>query len=136
MDGRTKRRQHTRRQLLNAGAQLLDEQDEELSVASVIERAGVSHGSFYNHFASLDDFLEELVQSGSQVGTHWPSASHVVSAGHTPHVPSHPSSPHTRPVQSGSHVGTHWPSASHVVSSGHTPQMPPHPSSPHTRSPQ
>ena len=67
MDGRTKRRLDTRRQLLNAGAQLLDETDDELNVASVIERAGVSHGTFYNHFPSVGVFMEELVQSVSQV---------------------------------------------------------------------
>ena len=65
MDGRTRRRLETRRQILAAGADLLHEGAENITVAALIERAQVSHGSFYNHFSSLTEFVDQLVHHGA-----------------------------------------------------------------------
>ena len=60
-----KKKARTRRQLLDATLELLAEHGEAFSVADVVERAGVSHGTFYNHFedrdAVTDAVAEELI---------------------------------------------------------------------------
>ena len=65
MDGRTQRRLDTRRQLVHAGVELLRRGDE-VTVAAVLTEAEVSHGTFYNHFSSLAEYVDQLVHVTSE----------------------------------------------------------------------
>ncbi len=56
------RRLRTLAALLDAGAELLAERPiDAIPVNDIVERAGVAKGSFFNHFASKDDFADQIV---------------------------------------------------------------------------
>jgi AcrR family transcriptional regulator len=56
------RRLRTLAAMLEAGAELLAERPiDAIPVNDIVERAGVAKGSFFNHFASKDDFADQIV---------------------------------------------------------------------------
>lgn len=56
------RKAHTRLALQQAGRRLFAQQPvEAISIDAVVAAAGVSKGSFYNHFADRDDLVEAIV---------------------------------------------------------------------------
>lgn len=55
-----KKRSRTRLLLLEAAQQTIAELGEGFTVADVVERAGVSHGTFYNYFDDRQQLLEAL----------------------------------------------------------------------------
>ncbi|GEM_PF-6452585 len=59
MDGRTRRRLETRSQLVSAGVELLRRGDE-VSVSAVLDEAQVAHGTFYNHFSGLAEYVDQM----------------------------------------------------------------------------
>ncbi len=56
-----KKRARTRQQLIVAAADVIAERGEAFSVTDVVERAGVSNGTFYNYFEDRDDLVDQLV---------------------------------------------------------------------------
>ncbi|SRR6056297_1375163 len=61
-NGYQRRRQETRRQLLQAGRGLFIERAvEQVSIERITERAGVAKGSFYNHFESREALFDEVI---------------------------------------------------------------------------
>ena len=56
-----KKKARTRQRLLDAAMEVLAEHGESFTIADVSERAGVSHGTFYNYFADRDELLAALV---------------------------------------------------------------------------
>lgn len=56
-----KKKARTRVQLLDAALAVLAERGEAFSISDVVDRAGVSQGTFYNYFADRDALLDELV---------------------------------------------------------------------------
>lgn len=59
---RTERNAVVRRRLFESAAQIVGEMGyAEASVARITERAGVAQGTFYNHFASRQALLDELL---------------------------------------------------------------------------
>ena len=62
LNGYQRRRQETRRQLLEAGRALFVERGvENVSIDAITSNAGVAKGSFYNHFESRDALFDALV---------------------------------------------------------------------------
>jgi AcrR family transcriptional regulator len=58
---RAEAKELSRRRLLDAAAQLLDERGgSKLSVSAIARRAGLAQSSFYDHFDDLDDLLRTL----------------------------------------------------------------------------
>ena len=55
-----KKKSRTRIQLLDAALGVLAESGEGFSIADVVSRAGVSHGTFYNYFADRDSLMAAL----------------------------------------------------------------------------
>jgi AcrR family transcriptional regulator len=61
-DGRSARKAHTRDALLGAGRMLFAEGPvDAISIDTVVARAGVAKGSFYNHFADRQALVEAVV---------------------------------------------------------------------------
>ena len=58
---RPTKRERTRRQLLDAGMKVMAERGDALTASDVVIAAGVSNGTFYNHFLDRDDFIAALV---------------------------------------------------------------------------
>jgi AcrR family transcriptional regulator len=59
---RSAQKAHTRTALQQAGRQLFAQSPvEAISIDAVVAAAGVSKGSFYNHFADRDDLVEAIV---------------------------------------------------------------------------
>lgn len=59
--GYPKKRARTRRALLNAGMVVLAERGPDgATVGEIAKQAGVSTGTFYNHFLSIDDLVEAI----------------------------------------------------------------------------
>lgn len=56
-----KKKERTRRLLLDTALVVLAERGEGFSVADIAARAGVSHGTFYNYFADRDELVDALV---------------------------------------------------------------------------
>lgn len=56
-----KKKARTKRRLLDAALDLVAERGEAFSVADVVERAEVSHGTFYNHFDDRDAVTQAVV---------------------------------------------------------------------------
>jgi AcrR family transcriptional regulator len=62
LDGRSARKAHTRDALLGAGRALFAEEPvDAISIDTVVARAGVAKGSFYNHFADRQALVEAVV---------------------------------------------------------------------------
>lgn len=60
------RGERTRQQLLDAGAKVLPARGyHDARVDDIVEVAGVSHGSFYRYFQSMDDFFRQLAETAS-----------------------------------------------------------------------
>lgn len=57
-----KKRERTRRQLIAAGAEVLAERGEALTVSDVVARAEVSNGTFYNYFSDRDELVDALAE--------------------------------------------------------------------------
>jgi AcrR family transcriptional regulator len=55
-----KKRERTRRQLVEAGLRALAERGDALSVSDVTAEAGVANGTFYNYFADREALLDAL----------------------------------------------------------------------------
>lgn len=55
------KKQRTRRELLAAAIDAIAAAGEAFTVLEVTRRAGVSNGSFYNHFADRDDLVDAVV---------------------------------------------------------------------------
>ena len=61
--GYQRRREETRRLLLEAGCALFVERGvEHVSIDAITLNAGVAKGSFYNHFESREDLFDQLVE--------------------------------------------------------------------------
>ena len=56
-----KKKARTRQLLLDTALAVLAERGEGFSVADLIARAGVSHGTFYNYFTDRDQLVQALV---------------------------------------------------------------------------
>lgn len=56
-----KKKARTRQLLLDTALSVLAEQGEGFSVADLTDRAGVSHGTFYNYFTDREQLVEALV---------------------------------------------------------------------------
>lgn len=56
-----KKKARTRQLLLDTALRLLAERGEGFSVVDLAERAGVSHGTFYNYFTDREHLIRELV---------------------------------------------------------------------------
>ncbi len=56
-----KKKARTRRLLLETALEVLAEKGEAFSVSDIVERAGVSHGTFYNYFADREQLIAALV---------------------------------------------------------------------------
>ena len=56
-----KKKARTRQLLLDTALEVLAEQGEGFSVADLVGRAGVSHGTFYNYFTDREQLVEALV---------------------------------------------------------------------------
>jgi AcrR family transcriptional regulator len=56
-----KKKERTRRQLIEAAVDVIAERGEAFSVSDVATRAGVSNGTFYNYFADRDALIEAIV---------------------------------------------------------------------------
>ena len=66
-NGYQRRRQETRRLLLEAACTLFVERGvEHVSIDAITSTAGVAKGSFYNHFESREDLFNELVEETLQ----------------------------------------------------------------------
>jgi len=57
---RVPKRERTRRQLITAGLHCLAERGDAMTASDVVAAADVSNGTFYNHFANREDFLDAL----------------------------------------------------------------------------
>lgn len=57
---RLRKRDRTRRKLIDAGMQVIAERGEALTASDVVAAADVSNGTFYNHFLDRDDFIQTL----------------------------------------------------------------------------
>jgi len=57
-----KKRARTRRQLILAGAQVLAEKGDALTISDVVARAEVSNGTFYNYFSDREELIESLAE--------------------------------------------------------------------------
>jgi len=57
-----KKRERTRRQLVEAGLAVLAEKGDALTISDVAARAEVSNGTFYNYFRDRDDFVDALAE--------------------------------------------------------------------------
>jgi len=57
-----KKRERTRRQLIEAGLAVLAEKGEALTVSDVVGRAEVSNGTFYNYFADREELFDALAE--------------------------------------------------------------------------
>lgn len=70
--GYPRKRRQTRRRLLRAGMELLAERGTMgVTAGSVASTAGVATGTFYNHFTSVDDFLDAITHDlahGVEIG--------------------------------------------------------------------
>jgi AcrR family transcriptional regulator len=63
LDRRTRRKNETRRRLLTAGRRLISSDSvDALRIRDLAEEADLSHGSFYNHFESKEDFVDAVVR--------------------------------------------------------------------------
>ena len=66
-NGYQRRRQETRRLLLEAACTLFVERGvEHVSIDAITSTAGVAKGSFYNHFESCEDLFNDLVEETLQ----------------------------------------------------------------------
>ena len=66
---RPTKRERTRRQLLDAGMKVMAERGDALTASDVVIAAGVSNGTFYNHFLDRDDFIAALVHESIEAIT-------------------------------------------------------------------
>ncbi len=57
-----KKKERTRRQLVEAGARVLAEKGEGFSVSDVVAEAAVSNGTFYNYFPDRDVFIDAVAE--------------------------------------------------------------------------
>jgi len=57
-----RKREKTRRQLIEAGLRVLAEKGEALTVSDVVAEADVSNGTFYNYFVDRDELVDTLAQ--------------------------------------------------------------------------
>jgi AcrR family transcriptional regulator len=57
-----RKKERTRRQLIEAGLRALAEKGHGLTVSDVVAAAEVSNGTFYNYFADRDDLIEALAE--------------------------------------------------------------------------
>lgn len=57
-----KKRERTRRQLIEAGLQVLARKGEALTVTDVVSAAGVSNGTFYNYFVDREALFDVLAE--------------------------------------------------------------------------
>ena len=57
---RPPKRERTRRALIDAGLQVLADRGDALTASDVVAAADVSNGTFYNHFADRQAFLDTL----------------------------------------------------------------------------
>ncbi len=71
----------TRGLLLRAAAEAIAERGEAFSITDVVERAGVSNGTFYNYFDDRDDLVDQLV--GVMVGDFTAGAAAIVGVSDT-----------------------------------------------------
>jgi AcrR family transcriptional regulator len=56
-----KKKERTRRQLIDAAVDVIAERGEAFSISDVATRAGVSNGTFYNYFTDRDDLIGAIV---------------------------------------------------------------------------
>ena len=62
VDGRVERGQATRERVLEAGRALFGEHGyDATSIAAILERAGVTRGSLYHHFATKEDLFDAVL---------------------------------------------------------------------------
>ena len=55
-----RKKERTRRQLVEAGLRVLAEKGEGLTVSDVVAEAGVSNGTFYNYFSDREVLMDEM----------------------------------------------------------------------------
>ncbi len=71
--GYPRKRRQTRRRLLTAGTEVLAERGPgNVSAAEIATAAGVAIGTFYNHFPSVDDFIDAVAHDlgrGIEIGS-------------------------------------------------------------------
>lgn len=71
--GYPRKRTQTRNRLIRAGLQVIaDRGPEAATVGEIAKTAGVAPGTFYNHFATLDDLIElisDLLSTGVEIGS-------------------------------------------------------------------
>ena len=66
-DRNDRRRARTRRALLDAARRVIGRQGvENVTIQEITDEADVGFGSFYNHFATKEDLLQELLQESSE----------------------------------------------------------------------
>ena len=56
-----KKKERTRRLLLDTALEVIAEQGEACAISDIAQRAGVSHGTFYNYFPDRDALFASLV---------------------------------------------------------------------------
>lgn len=71
-----RKKARTRELLIRGAAEVIAERGEGFSITDVVERAGVSNGTFYNYFDDRDDLVDQLVEV--MVGDFTAGASTVV----------------------------------------------------------
>lgn len=57
-----RKRERTRRQLIEAGLEVLAERGEAFTISDIAEKAGVSGGTFYNYFADREELVDRLAE--------------------------------------------------------------------------
>ena len=57
-----RKKERTRRQLIDAGLRVLAEKGQGLTVSDVVAEAEVSNGTFYNYFVDRNEFVEALAE--------------------------------------------------------------------------
>lgn len=57
-----KKKQRTRKQLLEAGIEVLANKGESMTISDVVKEAGVSNGTFYNYFNDRDELFDALAK--------------------------------------------------------------------------
>ncbi len=56
-----KKKERTRRRLLDAAVRVIAERGEAFTVGHVVDRAGVSNGTFYNYFLDREELIDAVV---------------------------------------------------------------------------
>ena len=91
-----KKKERTRRLLLDTALEVIAEQGEACAISDIAQRAGVSHGTFYNYFPDRDALFASLVPEADATGEADPARrfaiisaralAHAAAAPHMVHV--------------------------------------------------